>query len=128
MVGSVPVGRIVADVQVGGDGRVLPSAIGPNPGAVWCGRLCSAQSRGHEKRPQTGDVQIGDDVEIGANSCVTAPGHHAVRRHAKLDNLVQVGHAADVGEGALMVAYSGVAAARADLGSFLPPGRCFGSS
>ena len=32
-----------------------------------------------------------------------------VRRFAKLDNLVQVGHAADVGEGALMVAYSGVA-------------------
>jgi UDP-3-O-[3-hydroxymyristoyl] glucosamine N-acyltransferase len=50
-------------------------------------------------------------VEVGANSCIdrAAMGTTRVRSGAKLDNLVQVGHAADVGERSLMVAYSGVA-------------------
>jgi UDP-3-O-[3-hydroxymyristoyl] glucosamine N-acyltransferase len=63
------------------------------------------------KIPQTGRAVVGDDVEIGANSCVdrAAMGDTEVGRGAKLDNLVQVGHAAVVGPDSLMVAYSGVA-------------------
>jgi UDP-3-O-[3-hydroxymyristoyl] glucosamine N-acyltransferase len=38
-----------------------------------------------------------------------ALGETRVRRGAKLDNLTQIGHAADVGEHALLVAYSGLA-------------------
>jgi UDP-3-O-[3-hydroxymyristoyl] glucosamine N-acyltransferase len=64
-----------------------------------------------EKIPQAGTVVIEDDVEIGSNSCVdrAAMGATRVQRGAKLDNLVQVGHAAQVGPGSCMVAYSGVA-------------------
>ena len=56
-------------------------------------------------------TQIDDDVEIGSNSCVdrAAMATTVVRSGAKLDNLVQVGHAADVGEHSMMVAFSGIA-------------------
>jgi len=54
---------------------------------------------------------VGDDVEIGTNSCVdrAAMATTHVRDGAKLDNLVQVGHAAEIGEHSMMVAFSGVA-------------------
>ena len=95
------------------DGCSLGDRVWLNPGAVVGseGFGFAPNPEGHEKIPQAGNVEIGDDVEIGANSCVdrAALDTTHVRRHAKLDNLVQVGHAADVGEGALMVAYSGVA-------------------
>ena len=66
---------------------------------------------GLHKIPQTGRAVVGDDVEIGANSCVdrAAMGDTEVRAGAKLDNLVQVGHGAIVGEHDVLVAYSGVA-------------------
>ena len=95
------------------DGCSLGDRVWLNPGAVIGaeGFGFAPTSEGHEKIPQAGDVQIGDDVEIGANSCVDRGALETthVRRFAKLDNLVQVGHAAEVGEGSLMVAYSGVA-------------------
>ena len=95
------------------DGCILGDRVWLNPGAVIGseGFGFAPNPAGHEKIPQAGDVCIGDDVEVGANSCVDRAAMETthVRRFAKLDNLVQVGHAADVGEGALMVAYSGVA-------------------
>ena len=56
-------------------------------------------------------VTMGSDCEIGANTTIDRAtlGVTKIGAGTKLDNLVQVGHAADVGEGALMVAYSGVA-------------------
>jgi len=54
---------------------------------------------------------VQDDVEIGANSCVdrAAMGDTVVGRGTKTDNLVQVGHAAEIGPHNVMVAYAGVA-------------------
>lgn len=65
----------------------------------------------HVKIPQLGDVQVQDDVEIGANSCVDrgALGTTVIGRGSKIDNLVQVGHNVQIGEGAILVAQSGVA-------------------
>ena len=58
-----------------------------------------------------GGVTIGDDVEIGANSTVDAgtirPTH--VGQGTKIDNLVQVGHNAIVGEHCLLCAQAGIA-------------------
>jgi UDP-3-O-[3-hydroxymyristoyl] glucosamine N-acyltransferase len=50
-------------------------------------------------------------VELGANTCVdrAAMGDTEVKRGAKLDNLVQIGHGVTVGEDALLVAYAAVA-------------------
>ncbi|MBE0414410.1 UDP-3-O-(3-hydroxymyristoyl)glucosamine N-acyltransferase [Yoonia sp.] len=58
-----------------------------------------------------GGVEIGDDVEIGANSTVDAGTIRATRigRGTKIDNLVQVGHNVVVGEDCLLCAQAGVA-------------------
>jgi UDP-3-O-[3-hydroxymyristoyl] glucosamine N-acyltransferase len=62
------------------------------------------------KIPQTGTVVIEDGVEIQANSCVdrAAVGHTRLRRGVKIDNLVQVAHACDIGENSLLCSQVGV--------------------
>ena len=63
------------------------------------------------KMLQTGPAVIEDDVEIQANACVdrATVGETRVRRGAKIDNLVQVGHASSVGENTLLCAQTGLA-------------------
>jgi UDP-3-O-[3-hydroxymyristoyl] glucosamine N-acyltransferase len=63
------------------------------------------------KIPQTGWVEVEDDVEIGANSTIDRGTFGATRigRGTKIDNLVQVGHNALVGENCVLVAQTGVA-------------------
>jgi len=65
----------------------------------------------HLKKPQVGNVQIDDDVEIGANSCVdrAAFGTTRIRRGVKIDNLVMIAHNVDVGENSILVAQVGIA-------------------
>jgi len=60
---------------------------------------------------QTGSVVIEDDVEIGANTTIdrAAVGDTVIRKGAKLDNLVQVGHGAEVGENSVLAAQAGLA-------------------
>lgn len=62
------------------------------------------------KIPQTGIVQIDDDVEIGANNCVdrAAFGKTWIQRGVKTDNLVQVGHNVIIGEDTVVVALAGI--------------------
>ena len=54
----------------------------------------------HTKIPQVGIVEIGDDVEIGANTAIDRArfGKTRVGRGTKIDNLVQVGHNCVIGE------------------------------
>lgn len=63
------------------------------------------------KIPQVGIVVLEDDVEIGACSCVdrAALGETRIRRGTKLDNLVQIGHNAEVGEDTIIVSQVAVA-------------------
>jgi UDP-3-O-[3-hydroxymyristoyl] glucosamine N-acyltransferase len=60
---------------------------------------------------QTGRVIIEDDVEIGANTTIdrAAVGETIIRRGAKLDNLIQIGHGAQVGEDCVLAAQVGLA-------------------
>jgi UDP-3-O-[3-hydroxymyristoyl] glucosamine N-acyltransferase len=60
---------------------------------------------------QTGTVVIEDGVEIQAYACVdrAAMGETRIRRGAKIDNLVQVGHACEVGENTLLCGQAGLA-------------------
>ena len=48
----------------------------------------------HVKRPQVGIVKVGNDVEIGANTCIdrAAFGKTVIRDGVMIDNLVQVAH------------------------------------
>lgn len=69
------------------------------------------QNGGFYKILQTGKVILEDDVEIGANTTVdrAAVGDTVIRRGAKLDNLVQIGHGAKVGEDCVLAAQAGLA-------------------
>ncbi len=64
----------------------------------------------HIKIPQTGIVLIDDDVEIGANTTVDRAtfGKTWIKRGAKIDNLVMIGHNVEVGEDSLLVAQVGI--------------------
>jgi len=66
---------------------------------------------GYEKIPQIGIVEIGDNVEIGANTTIDRATMGATRIHAgtKLDNLIQIGHNVEIGSNTVMAAQSGVA-------------------
>ena len=65
---------------------------------------------GYDKIPQIGIVNIEDDVEIGANTCVdrSTMGSTVIRRGVKLDNLIQIGHNVEVGENTVMSAQVGI--------------------
>lgn len=58
---------------------------------------------------QVGRVVIEDDVEIGANCCVDRGGFGAtrIRRGAKFDNLIQLGHNVEIGEDTVVAALAG---------------------
>ncbi|MFL6230825.1 MAG: UDP-3-O-(3-hydroxymyristoyl)glucosamine N-acyltransferase [Pyrinomonadaceae bacterium] len=70
------------------------------------------------KIPQTGRVVIEDDVEIGAGTTIdcASVGETRIRRGAKIDNLVQIGHSCTVGEDSLLCAQVGLAGS-SDVGS-----------
>lgn len=65
----------------------------------------------HRKVPQVGNVIIHDDVELGANVTIDRGtlGPTVIGKGTKIDNLVQVGHNAQIGEYCLVVAQVGVA-------------------
>lgn len=65
----------------------------------------------YEKIPQIGNVVIGDDVEIGANSCIDRAtfGHTVIGDGTKLDNLMQVAHNVEIGRNNVFAAQTGVA-------------------
>lgn len=65
----------------------------------------------YKKIPQLGNVILEDDVEIGANTTVdrAVMDSTIVRKGAKLDNLVQIGHNVEVGENTVMAAQVGIA-------------------
>lgn len=63
------------------------------------------------KIPQIGRCVIEDDVEIGAGTMIdkASTGETRIKRGAKIDNLVQIGHSCIVGEDALICAQTGLA-------------------
>ena len=65
---------------------------------------------GHVKVPQLGRVIIGDHVEIGANTTIdrgSGP-DTIIGQGTWIDNLVQIGHNAEIGRGCVIVAQVGI--------------------
>ncbi len=62
------------------------------------------------KFPQVGDVEIRDDVEIGANSTIDrgSLGRTEIGPGTKLDNLVHVAHNVNIGENTVIAAQTGI--------------------
>jgi UDP-3-O-[3-hydroxymyristoyl] glucosamine N-acyltransferase len=63
-----------------------------------------------QKIPQIGKVEIGDDVEIGANTTIdrATVGVTKIGSGTKIDNLVQIGHNVQIGKNCLIVAQVGI--------------------
>jgi UDP-3-O-[3-hydroxymyristoyl] glucosamine N-acyltransferase len=85
---------IHSGVVIGADGF----GFAPNAG-VW------------EKIEQLGSVRVGNDVEIGANTCIDrgALSDTVIEDGVKLDNLIQIGHNVQIGKNTAMAGCVGVA-------------------
>jgi UDP-3-O-[3-hydroxymyristoyl] glucosamine N-acyltransferase len=64
----------------------------------------------HLKVPQLGRVLIGEDTEVGANSCIDrgSAGDTVIGPGCMIDNLVQIGHNVRLGRGCVIVAQVGI--------------------
>ena len=116
--------HVGADASVGAHTRLMPRAsllvgcrIGER-GIVHGGAVIGADGFGFaptegrwEKIEQLGAVRIGDDVEIGANTCIDrgALDDTVLEDGVKLDNLVQIAHNVQVGAHTAMAGCVGVA-------------------
>ena len=71
------------------------------------------ENRQYVKFPQVGEVEIGDDVEIGANTCIdrAALGVTRIGDGTKLDNLVHIGHNCQIGRHVVIAAQTGLSGA-----------------
>ncbi len=101
-------GAVVRECVQIGDDVVL------QPGAVVGGDGFGYLPRGAEPPqaiPQIGTVELGDQVELGANTTVdrAAVGATRIGRGSKLDNLVMVAHGCQIGERVLLAAQVGLA-------------------
>lgn len=67
-------------------------------------------ANGYVKFPQIGSVWIGDDVEIGAHTCVDrgALGETRIGSGTKIDNLVQIAHNVQIGERVVIASQTGI--------------------
>lgn len=74
----------------------------------------------HLKVPQIGNVIIHEDVELGAGVTIDrgALGSTVIGKGTKIDNLVQIGHNVQVGEGCLLIAQVGIAGS-SELGNYV---------
>lgn len=114
---------IGAGCWIGGDCRIHPrvtlyanTRVG-NRVEIHAGAVVGADGFGyvqgegrHWKFPQAGIVEIGDDVEIGANTTIDRGSLDDTRigEGVKLDNLVHIGHNVQIGAHTVIAAQTGV--------------------
>jgi UDP-3-O-[3-hydroxymyristoyl] glucosamine N-acyltransferase len=96
------------------EGSVLGNRVVIQPGAILgsCGYGYLTDGNGHHtKLDQLGNVVLGDDVEIGANTTVDRARFQStvIQEGTKIDNLVQIAHNVEIGKHALIVAQVGIA-------------------
>lgn len=123
---KIRAGTYIGDNSViGNDSLILPnvtiyhSTIIGNHVIIHSGAVIGSDGFGfatnefgeHFKIYHNGNVIIGNNVEIGANTTIDRAvfGNTYIRNGVKIDNLVQVGHNCDIGENSLLVAQSGIA-------------------
>ena len=101
----LPHAVLVKNVTLGARSIVHPGAVlgAEGFGFVWDGER-------QAKIPQVGGVEIGPDVEIGANSAIdrATAGRTRVAKDVKIDNLVQVGHNSRIGAHTVIASQTGI--------------------
>lgn len=80
-------------------------------GADGFGYRFDPAKRGLAKIPHIGNVVLGDDVEIGAGSCIDRAkfGSTTIGSGSKIDNLVQIGHGCQIGRSVIICGQVGLA-------------------
>ncbi len=104
--------RLAARVTLGHDCRIGERCIVHSGVVIGADGFGFAPTQGRwEKIEQLGAVVIGNDVEIGANTCIDrgALGDTVLEDGVKLDNLIQIGHNVHVGAHTAMAGCAGVA-------------------
>jgi len=99
--------RIYRDCVIGQDVILHANAVIGSDGFGFAPR----EDGSYRKIPQTGNVIIEDDVEIGAGTTVdrSTMGSTIIRRGVKIDNLCQIAHNVEVGDNTVIAALSGIA-------------------
>ena len=102
-----PGARIYRDTRIGDNCIVHAGAV---LGADGFGFAPQADGS-YKKIPQTGNVILEDDVEIGANTTIdrSTMGSTVIRKGTKLDNLIQVAHNVEIGSNTAIAAQAGIA-------------------
>ncbi|HLX86218.1 MAG TPA: UDP-3-O-(3-hydroxymyristoyl)glucosamine N-acyltransferase [Terriglobales bacterium] len=79
-------------------------------GSEGFGYVRDAATGRYEQSPQIGRLIIEDDVEIGANATIDrgALDETRIKRGAKIDNLVHIGHNCQIGENVVIAAQTGL--------------------
>ncbi len=97
---------VASDCVLGARVRLQPGAVIGSDGFGYD----TVKGR-HERIPQIGNVVLGDDVEIGANTTIDRArfSRTTVGEGTKIDNLVQIAHNCTIGRHCLIVAQVGVA-------------------
>ncbi|MET3106673.1 UDP-3-O-[3-hydroxymyristoyl] glucosamine N-acyltransferase [Oxalobacteraceae bacterium GrIS 2.11] len=104
--------HIHANVTVHHDCRIGKRAIFYSGAVIGSDGFGFANESGRWiKIPQTGGVLIGDDVEVGANTCIDrgALTDTIIEEGVKLDNQIQIGHNCHIGAHTAMAGCVGVA-------------------
>jgi UDP-3-O-[3-hydroxymyristoyl] glucosamine N-acyltransferase len=98
-----------AMIGADGFGFVTPEK-GSIESAKETGGRVEAQNTAIVRINSIGNVVIGDDVEIGAGTCIDRGTLGATRigRGTKIDNLVQIGHNCTIGENCLIAGQTGI--------------------
>lgn len=100
-------------VRIGGDGFsfVTPEPSGVEKARETLGDQGDTQAQSWLRIHSLGGVDIGDDVEIGANTTIDSGTIRATRvgSGTKMDSQVQVGHNVQIGRDCLLCAQAGVA-------------------
>ncbi len=110
--------RVGAGTRLGSRVTLLPGTVIGARGIVHPGAVLGADGFGFAldqgrwvKIEQLGVVRIGDDVEIGANTCIDrgALGDTVIGDGVKIDNLVQIGHNVTIGAHTAIAGNVGIA-------------------
>ena len=122
---NIGAGSVIGDgVEIGEDCEIYPNVTiypgsrlgnrvivhaGAVLGSDGFGYVRDQKSGHHEKFPQIGKLEIGDDVEIGANTTIDRGALETTRigRGTKIDNLVHIGHNCQFGEDVIIAAQAG---------------------
>ena len=99
--------RILDDSVIGENCVISSNVVIGADGFGW-----APNSNGsYDKVPQTGNVVLGDNVDVGANTTIDRAtlGSTKIGNGVKLDNLIQIGHNVDIGDHTVIAAQTGIA-------------------